>query len=227
VEDIMTSDRTFLRHWSQTLGFGSRFAPSKSQSAEVHDTWRLKNGVSVTIRAARPDDGPIMQTLVRGLSLTSRYHRFFYAAQELDPDMLARFTHTDPMQTMTLLAVISEGNGESAVGMAQYVTGPYADRCQFAVVVADTWQHNGIATRLIRNLICIARAAGIHRMEGEILTENEAMQLLLTKLDFALGAHPDGQYLMKAWKALLPPEWKCSPLTALALRARAERGAVT
>ena len=175
-------------------------------SHEVHDLWRARNGSTITLRAASPDDGPIMQALVHGLSMKSRYRRFFYPVHELTPDLLARFTHNDPAQAMTLLAVTGSKGRETAIGMAQYAIGDRAGRYEFAVVVADAWQREGIATRLIRALIRIARGAGIERIEGDIFADNVPMLRLMLAMGFTLSEHEDGAYLRKASKLLSLPE---------------------
>lgn len=187
---------------------------------EARDAWRSRDGTVIMLRAVRPGDEEKMQALVQGLSMQSRYRRFFYPIRELIPAMLARFTDADPLHAITLLAVVQDKGEEIAIGMAQYVADPYPQRCEFAVVVADAWQRSGIATRLIRNLICIARAAGIERFEGDVLADNEPMRQLLIGMDFTIGPHPDGAYLVRAGKELVAPAWKCSELAALALRAR-------
>jgi RimJ/RimL family protein N-acetyltransferase len=187
---------------------------------EVHDAWQLKSGTAIMLRAVRPEDGEKMQALVQGLSMQSRYRRFFYPIRQLVPSMLARFIEADPMHAITLLAVVLHNGEESVIGMAQYVADPYPQRCEFAVVVSDAWQRNGIATQLIRNLVCIARTAGIERIEGEVLAENEPMRQLLIGMGFTLEQHADEAYLMKAGKALAAPAWNCSDLAVLALRAR-------
>ncbi|WP_148415320.1 GNAT family N-acetyltransferase [Noviherbaspirillum massiliense] len=198
-------------------------AGTPSSAEEISDVWQLKNGRTVEIRTAWPDDAPLMQALVRNLSLRSRYHRFFYPVHEMTPDMLARFTRADPLDAVTLLAVIRENGKELAVGMAQYVAEPYPERGEFAVVVGDAWQHMGIASRLLRNLVCMAWEAGIERIEGDVLSENWAMRQLLESMDFMLGPHPDGTYLFKAWKELALPTWKCAALAAFG----AQRGRTT
>jgi GNAT superfamily N-acetyltransferase len=190
-------------------------------SSPAADRWQLADGRPIAIRAARPDDGPLMQALVRGLSETSRYQRFFYPLHELPEGTLAHFVHADPLHEMTLLAVVQQDGREIAVGMAQYVADWPHTSCEFALVVADAWQRKGIAARLLRNLVCMARAAGLERIEGEILADNVGMRLLLGKLGFAIGPHPDGGYLRKTWQALDMPEVECSPLTLLGARARA------
>jgi RimJ/RimL family protein N-acetyltransferase len=199
--------------WKQYLPFGS------TASREVHDTLRLRDGTAVTLRGARADDGELIQQLVRGLSMQSRYQRFFYPLHELPPDMLARFTNNVPSEAMTLLAVIRRDDREVAIAMAQYVADGYPEYCDFAVVVADAWQRNGLGKQLIQSLTCIARAAGIVRMQGDVLAENEAMRRLMLNMGFQLRQHADGAYLRKASKELVESEWKCSPLTALATQA--------
>jgi GNAT superfamily N-acetyltransferase len=189
---------------------------------QADDAFMLANGAAARIRPAGPDDAPRIQALVRGLSLESRYRRFFYPLHELAPDLLARFTHADPLHELTLLAVADTPFGEVIAGMAQYVAAPYPQRCEFAVVVDDGWQRNGIAMRLVRNLVCMARAAGIARIEGETLADNEPMRRLLLALEFSLSAHPDGATLRMASKTLAAPSWNCSPLAGLAALAQEE-----
>jgi acetyltransferase len=125
------------------------------------------------------------------------------------------------MQAMNLLAVIRENGEEIAVGMVQYVADPYPSRGEFAAAVADAWQRRGIATRLLRNLICIARTAGVEHLQGDILSENEAMIGLMVSMGFDLDLHPDGAHLMTARKEVVAPAWTCSPLTGLVTQRRA------
>lgn len=199
-----------LLQWKQTLGI---IAPS---AREIRDTWRLRNGTPVTLRAARASDGTLIQDLVHGLSLESRYQRFFYPLHELPPAMLDRFTHNVPTESMTLLVVIRRQGREVAIAMAQYVVDAYPDRCDFAVLVADAWQRHGLGKRLVQELVCLSRAAGIKRLEGDVLAENAAMTRLMLKMGFRVMQHEEGPYLHKVSKELDVPEWKCSPLTALA-----------
>jgi len=196
----------------------TRFRWSRALQAPrtLHDTWRLHDGTAIRIRIARAADAPLMQALVRGLSLRSRYQRFFYPAHELTADMLDRFTRADPLTALSLLATIRCSGIETAVGMAQYVVTAFPDSCEYAVVVTDDWQRAGIARRLLQNLDCVARAAGIFRMEGDVLSENEAMRGLLLSLGFEIGPHPDGAYLRKSWKRLGNPEGKYAKLAEAA-----------
>ncbi|HEY0847769.1 MAG TPA: GNAT family N-acetyltransferase [Noviherbaspirillum sp.] len=205
----MRSFLPVLLHWTQQLGF------VQPPASEVHDTWRLRDGTAVTLRAARVDDDVLIRQLVRGLSTTSRYQRFFYPLHELPPKMMDRFTHNAPLEAMTLLAVVRQRGRETCIAMAQYVADPYPQRCDFAVVVADGWQRHGLGKRLVQTLACLARAAGIKRMEGDMLAENKAMTRLMVNMGFRVSGHEDGAYLRKVTKELDTQEGKCSPMTAL------------
>lgn len=212
----MRSLHPVMQNWRQVLSFGPVASSPPMLQSEIRDTWRLRDGTAITLRAARETDGELMQAFVHGLSQESRYHRFFYPAHELPPKMLDRFTHNAPTGAMTLLALIQEPGREVMIAMAQYAADPYPERCDFAVVVGDAWQRAGLGTRLIQTLICIAREAGFERIEGDILAENRAMLRLMSGMGFRLVRHEDGPYLVRATKALDAPGWKCSPLTALA-----------
>jgi len=193
--------------------------PFRADSApEVHDTWRLADGTAVTLRAARESDGELLQEFIRGLSVKTRYQRFFSPIHELTPRMLDRFTHNAPRDAMTIVAVVRQDGREVVIAMAQYVADPFPERCDFGVVVADEWQRSGLGRKLVESLICIARAAGFERIEGDVLADNVPIHHLMLNLGFMFGSHPDGAYLNRVKKRLVAEQWKCTPLTALARR---------
>ncbi|CAN5206984.1 hypothetical protein BH11PSE11_BH11PSE11_08640 [soil metagenome] len=169
----------------------------------------------ITIRAARAQDAAMLQDLVRGLSLQSRYRRFFHALRELPGEMLASFTHAHPNHEVSLLALVHMNGREVAVGMAQYFVKDFPQHCEFAIVVTDQWQRLSIGKRLLRELICIARAAGIERIEGDVLNDNQPVLHMLDAMGFTIGSHPDESYLLRAWKPLTAPAWKCASLPAM------------
>lgn len=203
---------------SLPLPWKQRWLPGVRPVHEVRDTLRLRDGTAVTLRGARADDGELIQSLVRSLSTASRYQRFFYPLHEIPPGLLALFTHNAPAKAMTIVAVIRQRGQEVPVAMAQYVADPYPARADFAVVVADEWQRFGLGKQLVQALVCLARAAGIQRLEGDVLAENEAMTRLMMKLGFRVMQHEDGAYLRKVSKALDVPERCSSPLTELVLQ---------
>lgn len=181
------------------------------------DAWRLRNGAVAVIRPASADDASAIQALVRGLTPTTRYSRFFSGIQELSPQWLERFTHVQPHQDVSVLATVVREGRETLVGMGQYAADPYPLRCDFAVLVADDWQGFGIGRRLLRNLECIARAAGIERIEGEVLTHNSSMLGLAHGLGYDVRRNPESALFLRVSLPLLRAgEQGCSPLVKLA-----------
>jgi acetyltransferase len=161
---------------------------------------------SVGTRTARPGDEAAIAALVAGLSPQSRHYRFFIPLRELPPMMLARFTHADPASELTLFATAEYDGVEHLVGMANYVVEREFNRAEYAVVVHDGWQGQGIAHRLVTALEDTARNAGLDCLFGEILTENEAMLAFAEKEGFTFGQHPDDPALTLSWKSLRPAQ---------------------
>ena len=180
------------------------------------DAWRLRDGSVAVIRPATAADAPAIQALVRGLTPTSRYSRFFSGVQELSPEWLARFTRVDPRQDVSILATIVREGKEVLVGMGQYAADPYPERADFAVLVTDDWQGKGIGRRLLRNLECIARSAGIERIDGEVLTHNSSMLGLAHVMGYQSRRNPESALFLHV-SLPLPPvaEQGCSPLVKL------------
>ncbi len=148
---------------------------------------QLPEGIDLVIRPIRPEDAEIEQAFVRGLSSESKYFRFVSALQELSPSMLARFTQIDYDREMALIAVVEEDGRETEIGVARYVINPDGESCEFALVVADAWQHKGIGHRMMNALMDIARDKGLKTMEGEVLGSNRNMLGLVASLGFAVS----------------------------------------
>ncbi|MEW6132166.1 MAG: bifunctional acetate--CoA ligase family protein/GNAT family N-acetyltransferase [Pseudomonadota bacterium] len=155
--------------------------------AHLVRTVQLPDGIDIRIRPIRPEDAEIEQAFVRGLSDESKYFRFVSALQELSPSMLARFTQIDYDREMALVAVLENNGKETEIGVVRYIINPDGESCEFALVVADAWQHKGIGHRLMEALIDIARDKGLKTMEGEVMGSNRNMLGLVTSMGFDIG----------------------------------------
>lgn len=144
----------------------------------------LRDGTPLTIRPIRPEDARIEQEFVRNLSAESRYLRFMDSVRELSPQMLSHFTHVDYDRHMALIAVTERDRPPVQVGVGRYVADADRRRCEFAIAIADDWQHRGLGAHLMQSLIAAARAAGIGAMYGDVLASNHRMLQLTAKLGF-------------------------------------------
>lgn len=157
-------------------------------SAET-STMKLADGTEVTFRMMHPDDAQREQDFVRGLSERSRYLRFFSGIDKLPASVLEDFTNPDYPYSFAVIAVIPDGEGLRQIGVARYAPTGTDGVAEFAVVIADDLQGQGVATRLMKLLILAASLGGIQRLEGLILKQNTGMLALARKLGFA--ASPD------------------------------------
>lgn len=164
------------------------------------DSIALENGLLIGFRIMQPEDAAIEQEFVRDLSTKSRYMRFFSSMTELSPIWLERFTHATFPAENALIATVHGPVREKIVGVARYGTSKKDGVVDFAVVVADDWQGQGLASMLMSGLIVSAIIAGIDELTGLVLRENQAMLQLATSFGFRTdpSVHdPDGVHIAK------------------------------
>jgi len=171
----------------------SRYAHMAIHPYPTHlvSLWQLADGTNIKIRPIRPEDASIEESFVRQLSPQSRYFRFMQGLNELTQKMLVRFTQLDYNRELALIAVLEEQGEETELGVSRYVMNPDGESCEFALVVADKWQHRGIGSRLMSELMEAARQHGIKLMNGEILANNHNMLKLTGSLGFSIRTNTD------------------------------------
>jgi len=131
----------------------------------------------ITIRAVRPDDKERIVRAFQALDRRSVYLRFFSHKKKLSHEELRRVTECDGTSEAVLVATVGGGDQEIIVGLANYVRGGAAADIAFAV--EEDFQGRGIASRLLQQLVGIARANGITRFEADVLPENTPMLAVL------------------------------------------------
>ena len=149
----------------------------------------IARGEQVTFRMIHPEDAEIEQAFVSGLSEKSKYMRFFSGLNKLPEHVLKEFTTPDFPVSFAVIATVADGDGERQIGVARWAPTGEEDVAEFAVVVADDYQGQGIASRLMRVLIAAATVGGLNRLEGLILRENVPMLGMVRKMGF--NACPD------------------------------------
>ena len=164
---------------------------------------RLPDGTAVIIRPIHPDDDAIESTFITGLSSNSRYNRLL-SGRKLTPEEIRRLTRIDYEREMAFIAVTVNGGPATQLGVARYVRDAAGSGAEFALVVADAWQHRGVGTLLFNTLLRYAQDAGIGRMHGITLASNQAMLELARKLGFARTRDPHDATVRYVEKTLAP-----------------------
>ncbi|HQE40628.1 MAG TPA: GNAT family N-acetyltransferase, partial [Zoogloea sp.] len=145
----------------------------------------------ITVRPIKPEDADLEVEFVRKLSPETKYLRFMNTMRELPPAMVARLTQIDYDREMAFVATKEEDGEEVEIGVARYAVNPDGETCEFAIVVAEDWQHRGLARRLMGVLIETARNRGLSAMTGLFLSNNERMLKFVSSLGFVLSNDPD------------------------------------
>jgi RimJ/RimL family protein N-acetyltransferase len=152
-------------------------------------TW-LKDGRRAVIRGARVTDGPAIQAFVRGLSIRSRRNRFFSPISELSRDQIERITRTLPSDGLALVCEAVNAGESRIVAMAQYVIEQPLE-AEFALVVDDAYQRQGLGNEMMGLLAEHAARAGLAAFVGLVLPDNWPMLGLLSRLGCELEADAD------------------------------------
>jgi RimJ/RimL family protein N-acetyltransferase len=129
-------------------------------------------------RLERSDQESLRRLFYR-LSPETLYRRFMSPIarpEQTRPDRLLDIDHRDHE------AIVAVDGGE-IVGVARYVREPGSDAAELAVVVADDWQRQGLAIRMLAALAEQASAVGIERFTLITQADNRPMLRLLRRVD--------------------------------------------
>jgi len=139
-----------------------------------HVAERLRDQRTVTIRAIRPDDKGLIIDGLHRVSAESIYRRFLMMRKEMTPQELKQATEVDFVNVVALVAFLEKDGNQQIAGGGRYcqTTG---QRAEVAFFVGDAFQGLGIASRIFKHLLAIARDSGIAEFEAEVLPSNEAM----------------------------------------------------
>ena len=145
-------------------------------------------------RSLTEADRDLLAALASRVSPQSMISRFHGAVSSLPPSLLDRLLDLAPGQREALIAL----DDQVVVAVVRYARDTHdGDTAEVAALVADEWQHHGVGLDLMRQLASRARAAGISRFRGDILSDNAGAQRLMTALGPAVNSRTaDGHTVM-------------------------------
>lgn len=157
--------------------------------------WCLPDGEEVLIRPIRPEDEPLMGAFNETLSPDSIYLRYFHpisAAQLTSHEQLARLCFIDYDREMNLVAERRNADGTSAIiGLGQLTKLHGSREAEFAILISDQYQRQGIGTELLSRLVQFGRDEKLERIVAEILPENEGMKRVSARVGFKMHMNRD------------------------------------
>jgi RimJ/RimL family protein N-acetyltransferase len=168
----------------------------------------------VGLAQLEPSDSEALRRLFYRLSPETLYRRFMSPVtrpEQTRPDRLLDVDHRDRE------AIVAVDAGE-IVGVARYVRLPGSDAAELAVVVADEWQRQCLATRLLAALARQALAVGIQRFTLTMQADNRPILRLVRRVD------PSARLALSygVYETTVPvAAWNQSPGAACSTRATA------
>lgn len=171
------------------------------------DLWTMKNGEPVTIRPIRPEDEPLMVQFHKTLSEQSIYFRYFHLMKlsyRVAHERLTRSCFIDYDREMVIVVdyKAAADNDHEILAVGRLSKLHESNEAEFAILIRDAYQHQGLGTELLRRLVQIGRDEGLRRITADILAENSAMQKVCEKAGFRLNRSAD---LVKASLDLADP----------------------
>jgi RimJ/RimL family protein N-acetyltransferase len=141
-------------------------------------TEQLRNKQEITVRAVRPDDKGLVVEALSNLSADSIYRRLFTTKKNISPEGLKKVTEVDFDNVVALVVEMEKDGKEQLVGGGRYIRSGATEngyKAEVAFLINDAFQGLGIASRIFKHLLAIARESGITQFEAEVLPANAAM----------------------------------------------------
>ena len=153
---------------------------------ELTFPFQLRNGKEVLIRPIMPEDEIMEKEMFSHLSKQSQYYRFFGYVPDVSHDMLTRFTQIDYDREIALVAEIRDERKRKITGVVRLVADSTNEKAEFAIVVADPWQGQGLGNKLADLIMDIAKQRGIKQVYANVLNANTIMLHMFRKRGFKI-----------------------------------------
>jgi acetyltransferase len=158
------------------------------------DVFHTVRGRRVVVRPALAQDSEGLARFYQGLTrdtLRQRFHCAFSGLTAQRVRALSDLSQVDHAHLMVLVATSMDEQGrEQVLAQAgwQVVEEGVAE---FALVVADAWQGQGLGMRLMQALLQGASQRNLKWLKGTVLSGNEPMLALMRRSGFWLAADRD------------------------------------
>jgi len=159
---------------------------------ELEEEVELRDGERLLLRPIRPEDEPAHRRLFEGMSREAVYFRFFGVVRDMPHERLSRYTQIDYDREMAFIGVRGTDAEAETLGVVRLIFGARAERVEFAIVVRNDVQGQGLGRRLLEKGIAYCRQRGAQQIVGQVLWENHRMRSLAKDLGFR-SRHLEGE----------------------------------
>ena len=151
----------------------------------------LRDGREIEIRAQHPQDREDLEAAIVRMSDESLYRRFFAARRHFSEKEAEYFLNIDFVNHVALVAVAHENGKPVIIGAARYVV-VQPGQAEVAFGVVDQYQGQGLGVALLRELVTVARQAGISELIADVLGSTLAMLRVFEKSGLQMITRREG-----------------------------------
>lgn len=168
--------------------------PISQTTFDERATITARSGRTIAVRPVVSSDDTLLVDLYERLSPRTRQLRFFChnRLEEMVQREAARLSRVDPVRHAALMAVVQEDGVERAIGVARLMVDPQDPAvAEFAIVLRDDFQQDGLGRQLLRLLIKAAHRRGVSTLRVVWMAENRSVQQLIqrSQLQFTSSTH--------------------------------------
>jgi acetyltransferase len=150
----------------------------------------LKDDSRLTIRMIRPEDEILWLDLLRRCSQNSIYRRFQYAFHWQSHRVAHRYCTIDTSHEIAIVPELKENGTTKLLGVARLISDLNRHTAEFAILIADAWQHRGLGSILTDYCIKIANSWGCKKIIAQTTKDNPQMISIFKKRGFRIIRDP-------------------------------------
>jgi len=145
-------------------------------------------GAHYRIRPIKPADIALYPEFLARISPDDLRLRFLSPRKSFSDQALKRFTQLDYDRNMAFVAL--DASTGTLAGISRLACDPDRSVAEYALLVRTDLQGHGLGWELLRRIVDYAKADGIGRIEGIMLSENVKMLSMCREVGFSIAHHP-------------------------------------
>jgi GNAT superfamily N-acetyltransferase len=163
---------------------------AQNNEHQYQGTLSLPSGYEVPFRLVKPKDVSALQRFLGRCSERTIYLRFFGSLQDFSEEKAKYFAHVDGVDHFALVALDPHDQNE-IIAVVRYDREPGEEYAEYAAIVEDGWQGQGVGIALTRLLIDAAWDKGVRYFYALVMGKNKRMLELLRHLDLPEQEHQE------------------------------------
>jgi len=152
--------------------------------SDLTQKFTITNAIEITFRPVTINDSPLWKEFIEKCSKNSLYSRFQTISSILK-EQGELYCQTDYEYTITLGVFINTVKQEQLIGAAWLLKENETNNVELALLIADSWQHKGIGTKLSEMCRNIILKWGVEGVMGTTTLDNLEVKQMLNKNNIA------------------------------------------